>query len=87
MSKLEHLGTIQEIRKEFDKTIAMGCREDRWYLLMGGSKDITNRDIEQAFAMFCKLTINEMEKGGADPELLLDNYIDFLEQYRDAIRE
>lgn len=87
MKSIEHLGTIKEIRKEFDKTIAMGCREDRWYMLLGGNKDISNHDVMECFSMFAKYTIELFEKNGGNGERIIDDFIDYMERCRTALLE
>ena len=84
MKDINHLGTINEIRKEFDKTIAFGCREDRWYMLLGGNKDITNVDVIEVFSIFAKYTITAYEKGGNDTDEAIGWMIDFLEECKKA---
>jgi len=87
MSKLEHLGTLQEIREEFDKTLVMAQREDKWYFLVGGKKDITNHDIMDSFSMFMKYTIETYMRSGVSGTEAITVMRDYLSQLEASLEE
>jgi len=82
--KLENLGTIDEVRKEFDKTIVMACRDDKWYFLIGGNKNISNRDVLQAYALFTNYVI-ELHEGQGKGIEAIDTYIELLWKYKESL--
>ena len=63
---MEHLGTLEEVRAKYDKTVVMAQEEDVWFMLLGGKEDITNHDLYDACAMLIKFTVELGEKHGEE---------------------
>ena len=79
---MKKLGTLEEVREEFDKNIVLAQKDDEWFMLLGGKKAITNHDIRDAFIMFMKFTVDMYEKSGISGKeaiIAFRKYLDDLE--------